>query len=109
MFSCRRDGPGQNHSGDRALSALEIGVRGRGKSSLLVVPASLIANWKVELSRFGPSLSVRIVHPSERNAADDESEPEEGRDLVITTYTMLARLQWLRRRERRLERKEQVV
>jgi superfamily II DNA or RNA helicase len=73
-----------------------------GKSSLLVVPASLIANWKAELSQFGPSLSVRIVHPSERNATDDENEPEEGCDLIITTYTMLARLERLRRREWRL-------
>ena len=33
--------------------------------SLLVVPASLIANWKAELARFAPSLSVVVVHPSE--------------------------------------------
>jgi SNF2-related domain/SNF2 Helicase protein/Helicase conserved C-terminal domain len=74
----------------------------RGKASLLAVPASLIANWKAELSRFGPSLSVRIVHPSEKNAGHDENEPEDGCDLVITTYTMLSRLEWLRRREWRL-------
>ena len=29
------------------------------KPSLLVVPASLIANWKSELQRFAPSLSMR--------------------------------------------------
>jgi superfamily II DNA or RNA helicase len=73
-----------------------------GKSSLLVVPASLIANWKLELSRFAPSLSFRILHPSEKNGAEDESEPEPKCDLVITTYTMLARLEHLREREWRL-------
>jgi non-specific serine/threonine protein kinase len=70
-----------------------------GKSSLLVVPASLIANWKSELSRFGPSLNVFIAHSSEKNGANDDSTPEAGYDLVITTYTMLTRLEWLRQRE----------
>ena len=73
-----------------------------GKSNLLVVPASLIANWKAELLRFSPSLSVRIVHPSEMTGADEENAPEAECDLVITTYTMLARLEWLRQREWRL-------
>jgi superfamily II DNA or RNA helicase len=69
-----------------------------GKSSLLVVPASLIANWKLEISRFAPSLSFQILHPSEKNGAEDENEPEPKCDLVITTYTMLTRLEGLRRR-----------
>ena len=78
------------------------------KSSLLVVPASLIANWKSELSRFAPSLKVFIAHPSEnsanseKNGAKDCNAPGAGCDLVITTYTMLARLEWLRQREWRL-------
>ncbi len=33
--------------------------------SLLVVPASLIANWRAEIARFAPSLSVFVAHPSE--------------------------------------------
>jgi len=74
----------------------------------LIVPASLIGNWKAELTRFAPSLSVRIAHPSEGDAAlpldDDEgsrSRLEEalaGCDLAITTYGMLARLESLRRK-----------
>ena len=35
------------------------------KASLLVVPASLIANWKSELAKFAPSLSFAVAHPSE--------------------------------------------
>jgi non-specific serine/threonine protein kinase len=75
------------------------------KPSLLVVPASLIANWKSELLRFAPSLNVFIAHPSEKpesNGAKDGKAPEAGCDLVITTYTMLTRLEWLRQREWRL-------
>jgi non-specific serine/threonine protein kinase len=65
--------------------------------SLLVVPASLIANWKAELERFSPSLSVSIIHPSEGSI--DASDAVNGHDVVITTYTMLTRLEWLRGRD----------
>jgi hypothetical protein len=68
--------------------------------SLLVVPASLIANWKAELARFGPSLSVYIAHPSEGD--DKTGDAAAGHDVVITTYTMLGRLDWLHQREWRL-------
>jgi hypothetical protein len=70
--------------------------------SLLVVPASLIANWKSELSRFGPSLSAIVAHPSEMNCDGKEPDEAANHDLVITTYTMLGRLDWLRRRQWRL-------
>ena len=71
-------------------------------SSLLVVPASLIANWKQELSRFAPSLSFYIAHPSEPGIDLQDSAAVSGYDLVITTYTMLCRLDWLRQREWKL-------
>src|SRR5205085_6570264 len=31
---------------------------------LLIVPASLIANWKAEIQKFAPSLSVLYAHPA---------------------------------------------
>ncbi len=40
--------------------------------SLLVVPASLIANWKSEISRFAPSLSFLVAHPSEAELGDPD-------------------------------------
>lgn len=64
--------------------------------SLLIVPASLIANWKAEIARFAPALSVTVEHPSERAALSDEQPAEH--DLIITTYGMLGRLDELRRR-----------
>ncbi|MCX6904425.1 MAG: DEAD/DEAH box helicase, partial [Verrucomicrobia bacterium] len=68
--------------------------------SLLVVPASLLGNWRAEIGRFTPLLTFAILHPSE---ADDlaallgviVSRPV---DLVITTYGMVTRLEELRRR-----------
>src|SRR5206468_8816569 len=69
---------------------------------LLVVPASLIANWQAELDRFAPSLVSRIAHPSVMSAPE-LSDPGEtafaGNDLVITTYGTLSRSESLRARE----------
>jgi superfamily II DNA or RNA helicase len=73
-------------------------------NSLLVLPASLIANWISEIERFAPAITVYIAHPSEQRSPDwVEKEPDlTGKDLVITTYGMLARIPWLRTRLWRL-------
>ena len=73
-------------------------------ASLLVVPASLIANWKSELDRFAPSLSYAVVHPSEVNAKGREVGPADvGEfDLIVTTYGMLVRTDWLKTHHWRL-------
>ena len=62
------------------------------------MPASLLANWKAELERFAPSLSFRIAHPSENAPAKREIEEQDVRDLdlLITTYGMLSRTNWLK-------------
>ncbi|TVP76145.1 DEAD/DEAH box helicase [Thioalkalivibrio sp.] len=65
--------------------------------ALLVVPASLIGNWKQEAARFAPTLRLFIAHRSEAGEADlaaPTAETLSGADLVITTYGMLTRLDW---------------
>jgi superfamily II DNA or RNA helicase len=68
------------------------------KPSLLVAPASLLANWASEIARFAPSLKAIIVHPSampaEKLKTGDEIDLTNF-DLVMTTYGFLARLPWL--------------
>src|SRR4051794_6229713 len=63
---------------------------------LLVVPASLIANWKSEIARFAPTLSAIVAPPSEMPGELEHGAPPAATacDLVITTYGMLARLGW---------------
>ena len=68
--------------------------------SLLIVPASLMANWKGEIQRFAPSLRIAFAHPSEPGPrgwrqADSSEEFLKGNDLVITTYGQAARLGWM--------------
>ena len=56
-----------------------------------------------EIERFAPQIKVYIAHPSERRNGDLEKEPDlTGKDLVITTYGMLARIPWLRTRHWRM-------
>ncbi len=76
----------------------------RKNASLLVVPASLIANWKSELAKFAPSLSFAVVHPSEINANAAELSPAaaDSFDLIVTTYGVLVRLDWLKQHRWRL-------
>ncbi|HEX8757678.1 MAG TPA: DEAD/DEAH box helicase, partial [Steroidobacteraceae bacterium] len=68
--------------------------------TLIVAPASLIANWKSELERFAPSLKVLIAHPSEGTAAFQSdgqlATALSGIDVTLTTYGMLARSAALR-------------
>jgi non-specific serine/threonine protein kinase len=61
--------------------------------NLLIVPASLIGNWKSELNKFAPSLKFHIAHSSE----DGLKEPLQSLttlDLVITTYATLLTITW---------------
>ena len=67
----------------------------RTRPSLLVAPASLLANWQQEAERFTPSLRCLIAHPSamtqeELRALD--AERLTGTDLIITSYGTLMRL-----------------
>jgi SNF2 family DNA or RNA helicase len=95
----------------QVISLLLVFKRRRGQTaptpddgcpSLLVVPASLIANWKAEIQRFAPTLSVFYAHPAETPtealaaAASSPSKSLEGKDLVITSYSMAMRLAWLK-------------
>ncbi|MGD9584180.1 MAG: DEAD/DEAH box helicase [Lysobacterales bacterium] len=66
----------------------------RRRPSLLVAPASLLANWQQEAERFTPSLRCLIAHPSAlapQALRALDAERLDGIDLVITSYGTLAR------------------
>ena len=67
----------------------------RKEKALLVVPASLIGNWMSELEKFAPSLRYYVCHPSENKEIEENEALAEGVQLVITTYGMLAKYEWL--------------
>jgi non-specific serine/threonine protein kinase len=80
---------------------------GDDSPSLIVAPASLLANWKDELTRFAPGLRAVSLHPSDtpshewRDAAAAKKLLD-GTDVVLTTYGQVTRLEWLAGREWRL-------
>ena len=80
------------------LLVLKGQAEGSRRPSLLVAPASLLANWALEIERFAPGLKAIVVHPSALAAADLKAfSPERlaDVDLVITSYGSLLRIPWL--------------
>jgi non-specific serine/threonine protein kinase len=64
--------------------------------SLIVLPASLLSNWKAEIERFAPSLSARYLHSSVEATGGVTAPADLTRvDVVLTTYGMLLRQSWL--------------
>ncbi len=73
LGGCLADDMGLGKTVQVIALLLDLKRDGQKNASLLVVPASLIANWKSELARFAPSLSFAVAHPSEANAGDDRT------------------------------------
>jgi non-specific serine/threonine protein kinase len=80
------------------LLVLKRQTAGQRQPSLLVAPASLLANWASEIERFAPGLKAFIAHPSALPAAELKTVAPErlgGVDLVITSYGSLLRAPWI--------------
>jgi len=56
--------------------------------ALLIVPTSLIGNWKSEAHKFTPNLRLLTLHGSDRA---EEFEQISHFDIVLTTYPLLPR------------------
>ena len=63
--------------------------------SLLVAPASLLANWTSEIERFAPHLTTVIAHPSSiptKELRSFDADRVKDTDLVITSYGSIVRV-----------------
>ena len=83
----------------QVLALLLVLKREQGESavvrpSVLIAPASLLANWAAEAERFTPSLRLLIAHPSAMPGIalrTLDATALNGVDLVITSYGSLLR------------------
>ncbi|MBM9519505.1 DEAD/DEAH box helicase [Desulforhopalus vacuolatus] len=76
----------------------EAGKTRKTAASLLVIPASLLANWSAEIEKFAPKLLFFVAHPDYHRPTKVPVLPKEkidGLDLVITTYALVQRYEWL--------------
>lgn len=77
---------------------LVLKKQSKQKPSLLVAPASLLANWAAELERFAPSLKVMVAHTSAMSSDNLKSISADSLvdvDMVIASYGTLLRIPWL--------------
>ena len=75
-----------------------LNILSPGTPSLLVIPASLLANWQQEINRFWPKMNVFYAHPSMHKSHRVKAPGKDGLkgvDLVITTYALVQRYDWL--------------
>ncbi|MCP3889740.1 MAG: DEAD/DEAH box helicase [Desulfobulbaceae bacterium] len=83
------------------LNALKADNSKTGASagaSLLIIPASLLANWASEIESFYPTLSYCVAHPDMHKPAKVPklaAEQLDALDLVITTYGLAQRYTWI--------------
>lgn len=81
----------------QTLALLNYLKRQSNLKTLLIIPASLIGNWKTEIDRFAPNLNYLILHPSETKVLDkDEIINFDDTDVFITTYGMVLKIDWLK-------------
>ncbi|MEM8834527.1 MAG: DEAD/DEAH box helicase [Planctomycetota bacterium] len=59
--------------------------------TLLVVPMSIVQNWKREAERFTPDLKVLVHHGLDRPQGDDIVKESLAHDLIVTTYALANR------------------
>lgn len=82
------------------LDAIKAGEKKGRKAgaSLLIIPASLLANWVSEIENFAPGLSFFVAHPDFHRPGPVPAPSQEllaGLDLIITTYALAQRTDWI--------------
>ncbi|MDR1530792.1 MAG: DEAD/DEAH box helicase [Clostridiales bacterium] len=76
------------------LALLDL-LRNSGVKALLIIPASLIQNWRKETEKFAPGLRLKILHKDGGRVSGGIDFDLEEADLFITTYGMAMRIEKL--------------
>ena len=58
-------------------------------ASLVVAPASVVANWKKEIARFAPTLNVAVLNDLASDDRKSAIQQAQAGDVVLSTYGLL--------------------
>lgn len=72
----------------KTLQVISYILSNKGKTSLVIVPTSLIYNWKEEFLRFAPSVKVVVVN-NDKKERENIIKDNDKYDVLITTYNLL--------------------
>jgi superfamily II DNA or RNA helicase len=103
LGACLADDMGLGKTIQVIAHLLECRRRPGKHISLLILPTSLLANWTSELDKFAPNLRYKVAHlsscsPEElEGLAKDPVAGLEGVDLLLTSYGLSRRQEWLQK------------
>ncbi len=99
LGACLADDMGLGKTIQIIALLIKLKKKKTGNPSLLVLPASLLNNWKDELSKFSPSLKCQFVHSSlikkEELSTLKQADALKQYDVILTSYGMLLKQHWL--------------
>ncbi len=99
LGACLADDMGLGKTIQIIALLIQLKKKKTGKPSLLVLPASLLNNWKDELTKFAPSLKCQFVHSSlinkEKLADLEKHDTLNEYDVILTSYGMLLSQPWI--------------
>lgn len=74
----------------KTLQAISLLASESNIHSLIIVPTSLVYNWKEEINKFAPSIKVALVVNNKEEREDLLKNYKEF-DVIITTYNLIRR------------------
>lgn len=72
----------------KTIQAIAYLASNNNKTSLIVVPSSLVLNWKQEFNKFAPELNVKLVTEI-KEVRNEILSNYNHYDVLITTYSLL--------------------
>ncbi|RLJ79849.1 DEAD/DEAH box helicase [Pedobacter alluvionis] len=92
--SCLADDMGLGKTIQVLAFILSQSEKVKHNTNLVVVPASLIFNWKAEVEKFAPSIKVKTIYAGERTKTTDTFDDFE---IILTSYgTLLSDIRFLK-------------
>lgn len=74
----------------QVITFLSLTLKEAGGSTLIIVPKSLMYNWKSEFERFAPEVSVKILDGTKKSREEIFSKILPG-DVILTSYGTIHR------------------